>query len=100
MPDMLAKSFAVVVHHYRSPRDYTVCVERTGEMLQKHLGLFSDGFAGESHLVVGLYLAESEAWAMAQRLKRLRLTMEALVALAAPAGTRPRTGGLPYKSLT
>lgn len=94
MSDLLARSFAVVVHQYRTPRDYTVTVERTGEMLQKHMGLFADGFAGEAHLVVGLFTAEDEAWALARQLKRTRLTLQALSALVAPSAATP------YKSLT
>ncbi|TAL52802.1 hypothetical protein [Pandoraea sp.] len=79
MPDALSKSFAVVVHHYRSPRDYAVSVERTGEMLLKNIGLFTDGFAGEARLLMGLFATEAQAWALANQLKRSRTMLHALL---------------------
>ena len=87
MSDAFSHAFAVVVNQYRSPRQYTVSVERASEMIAKNIGLFSDGFAGEAHLIVGLFEREADAWALARRLQRTRTTMQAL--LQTPAHVTP-----------
>jgi hypothetical protein len=79
MSDAFSRAFAVVINQYRSPRQYTVSVERTSEMIAKNIGLFSDGFAAEPHLIVGLFEREADAWALARRLQRTRTTMQALL---------------------
>ncbi|GAB3627863.1 hypothetical protein PTE30175_04503 [Pandoraea terrae] len=86
MSDALSRAFAVVVNRYRSPRNYTVTVERAGEMVAKNVGLFSDGFAGEAHLLVGLFDNEADAWALAHKLQRTRTTMLALLRTPAAMG--------------
>ncbi|BDD94616.1 hypothetical protein OYT13_09400 [Pandoraea sp. XJJ-1] len=85
MSDALSRAFAVVINQYRSPRQYTVSVERTSEMIAKNIGLFSDGFAAEPHLIVGLFEREADAWALARRLQRTRTTMQALLQTPARA---------------
>ncbi|MBN4665126.1 hypothetical protein HUS70_09465 [Pandoraea nosoerga] len=85
MSDAFSRAFAVVINQYRSPRQYTVSVERASEMIAKNIGLFSDGFAGEGHLVVGLFEREADAWALAHRLQRTRTTMQALLQVPARA---------------
>jgi len=82
MSDAFSRAFAVVINQYRSPRQYTVSVERTSEMIAKNIGLFSDGFAAEPHLIVGLFEREADAWALARRLQRTRTTMQAHLRLA------------------
>lgn len=90
MSDALARAFAVVVNQYRSPREYSVTVERVGEMIAKNIGLFSDGFAGEAHLIVGVFDTEADAWALAHRLQRTRTTMLALLRTPAAQGAMPQ----------
>ncbi|MDN4572362.1 hypothetical protein DBB29_04030 [Pandoraea cepalis] len=85
MSDAFSRAFAVVINQYRSPRQYTVSVERTSEMIAKNIGLFSDGFAAEPHLIVGLFEREADAWALARRLQRTRTTMQALLQTPARA---------------
>ncbi|VVE55933.1 hypothetical protein [Pandoraea anhela] len=87
MSDAFSRAFAVVVNQYRSPRQYTVSVERASEMIAKNVGLFSDGFAAEPHLIVGLFETEAEAWALARRLQRTRTTMQALLQTPARAAS-------------
>jgi len=85
MSDAFSRAFAVVINQYRSPRQYTVSVERTSEMIAKNIGLFSDGFAAEPHLIVGLFEREADALALARRLQRTRTTMQALLQTPARA---------------
>lgn len=79
MSTALSRAYAVVVNQYHSPRQYSVTVERLGEMIAKNVGIFTDGFAGEAHLVVGVFEQEADAWALAHRLQRTRTTMLALL---------------------
>lgn len=85
MSDAFSRAFAVVINQYRSPRQYTVSVERASEMIAKNVGLFSDGFAAEPHLIVGLFEREADAWALARRLQRMRTTVQALLQTPARA---------------
>ncbi len=87
MSDAFSHAFAVVINQYRSPRQYTVSVERASEMIAKNIGLFSDGFAAEPHLIVGLFENEADAWALARRLQRTRTTMQALLQTPARAAS-------------
>lgn len=87
MSDAFSHAFAVVINQYRSPRQYTVSVERASEMIAKNIGLFSDGFAAEPHLIVGLFENEADAWALARRLQRTRTTVQALLQTPARAAS-------------